>query len=121
MKEHARSELVSPCGRFCGACEKFKTHSCSGCIQTSKRDRCKVRACVIKRRIQTCASCDEYKNTADCPKLNSFMSKVASHLFNSDKNASLSRIKKVGPLKYAREMHFKNKTAIEKRKAIELK
>ncbi len=115
MKEYVKSELVSPCGLYCGACKKFKAHSCPGCIETKKKNRCKVRACVIRKNIRTCASCDEYENTMECPKLNNYISKIFSHLFNADKNASLNRIKKVGPLKYAREMYFKNQPVIKKR------
>lgn len=115
MKEYVKSDLVSPCGIYCGACKKFKARSCAGCVESKKKARCKVRACVIEKKIHTCASCDTYKNTMECHKLNNFMSKLFSRLFNLDKNASLNRIKKVGPLRYAREMYFKNQSTIKRR------
>lgn len=107
-------ELVSPCGLYCGACHRHKKGKCPGCVKNEKASWCKVRSCVSEKGIATCAACDEYDDVMDCKTFNTFFAKMFSFIFKSDRKASLERIRVVGPLKYAREMAFKDKSVLEK-------
>ncbi|MCK9617710.1 MAG: DUF3795 domain-containing protein [Lentimicrobiaceae bacterium] len=88
--------LVAFCGLYCGACKKYLTDKCPGCIENDKAGWCSVRSCCMNNGYNSCADCREYTNAMDCKKFNNFISKIFGFLFNSDRNACIETIKKVG-------------------------
>jgi len=64
--------LVAPCGIYCGACKELvsamhgkdtKDIECCGCLSVKVNNwvqtKCKVKPCVLKRGLESCASCPE--------------------------------------------------------------
>jgi len=65
-------KLVAPCGIYCGSCEGIvavmhgkdaKDIACCGCLSDKinnwVRTKCKVRPCVLKRGLESCAFCPD--------------------------------------------------------------
>jgi len=56
--------LAGCCGLYCGLCPRFQSQApsrCLGCQLGEQHSYCSVyRCCVVKRRLFTCADCDEY-------------------------------------------------------------
>ena len=117
MKEITLDEnLVSFCGLYCGACGSYLKGKCPGCSENTKASWCKVRSCCIENKFGSCADCNEYKNDVnECEKLNNFISKIFSFIFNSDRKAGIDRIRSVSKAGFAKEM-FANRTQSVKRK-----
>lgn len=60
-------EEIGCCGAYCKTCRSFIEKVCSGCktgYLTSERDiskaKCKMKVCCIKRKLSSCADCEEY-------------------------------------------------------------
>lgn len=109
------TKLIAACGLYCGSCKKYILNKCPGCDANVKATWCKTRTCCKELNIQSCAECNSYKSTLDCPKMNNLISKLFSLVFKSDRHASIKRIKEVGYQQYAKEMSY-NKTQCIKRK-----
>ncbi|MDD5247346.1 MAG: DUF3795 domain-containing protein [Rhodocyclaceae bacterium] len=98
------AELVACCGLYCGACRFYLTGKCNGCRENSKASWCKVRACCMAKRIDTCAACAEFPEPRACPKFNNFMSRLFGLVFRSDRAACIAQIKRLGRDGHARAM-----------------
>ena len=96
-----RIELVAYCGLNCGGCGSYKRGRCKGCLAGGGFSSCKVRQCCLERNYRTCAGCPEY---LECRKLNSFIAKVYSLIFRSNRRANLDSIKKMGIEKWVEEV-----------------
>ena len=99
-----RTDLISACGLYCGACHKFKKGDCLGCREIEKAAWCKIRPCTEEKGYTTCAECQTFENVNDCKKFNTLFAKFFALVFKSDRKASLERISKIGPAAYAQEM-----------------
>lgn len=101
MRELISDEkLVAACGLYCGA---YLRERCPGCAGNEKAAWCAVRKCCRERNYSTCAECADFKDPADCAKLNNFISKVIGLFTKSDRPASLRRIRAAGRAAYAAE------------------
>lgn len=72
--EGISSEMFAPCGMNCMVCYKHCCHKkpCAGCIPGNEgkpehRRKCKIKECVIERKLFYCYECPEYP----CKKLKS--------------------------------------------------
>lgn len=115
MKEIiADSSLVSFCGLYCGACKRYLKEKCPGCHGNEKATWCNIRKCCTEKKIDSCAQCDTYSDPNDCKEFSSFMAKVFSFVFRSDRVASVKRLKEIGPEKFAEEMASKKLVCIKR-------
>ncbi len=110
----ARTDLVSACGLYCGACHKFKKGKCPGCRENKKAAWCKIRICVQDRGYATCAECQTFENVNDCKKFNTLIAKFFALIFKSDRKASLELISKIGPAAYAQKMQTQGDVVIKR-------
>jgi hypothetical protein len=118
MKEiQADAKWVAFCGLYCGACGKFLKEKCGGCGRNEKATWCKIRICCKGRNIATCAECAEYADPKDCKKFNNAMSKIFAVLFNSDRAACISQIKKLGMAGHAKRMADLKKQSLSRKGA----
>ena len=115
MNTAAKSELVSACGLYCGACHRYKKGKCPGCAENSKATWCKIRTCTQEKGYHTCAECSEFTNVQDCRKFNNLFAKAFSLIFKSDRKASLSLISAKGLEAYAEEMAEKGIPVLKRR------
>jgi hypothetical protein len=100
----ADTQLVACCGLYCGACGAYLKEKCKGCRGSEKNSWCKVKQCVLQKKISTCADCGEYPNPMDCKKFNNFISRLFGLLFNSNRAACVKEIKQSGLDIYSRKM-----------------
>ena len=107
-------KLIANCGLYCGSCSSYLKEKCPGCSENVKASWCKVRQCCIESDFKSCADCQKV-DTSDCKKLNNFISKIFSLLFNSDRNACIERIKEIGYEPYAAEMAQNNTHTLKKK------
>lgn len=107
-------ELVSFCGLYCGACNKYKNGKCPACHQNEKASWCSVRNCCLQNAYNSCADCKEFLNPMDCGKYNNFMSKLFGLIFKSDRNAGINLIREKGIENFALFMHQKQWQSIKK-------
>lgn len=114
MKDNFSKELVSFCGLYCGACNKFLKGKCPGCLKNKKASWCQVCLCNLKNSYSSCAHCREFSDVAKCKKYNNFFAKIFGLIFRSDRRAGIERIKKVGRAEFAKEMNEKGQSAIKK-------
>lgn len=104
MKEIlANKNLIAYCGLYCGACKKYLSDKCPGCGKNEKASWCNARKCCIEHNYKSCADCT-IKPIDDCKEFNSFMAKIFSFIFQSDRKACVAKIKNLGYDKYANEM-----------------
>lgn len=61
------SNLLGPCGVYCGYCLAFKKRTCSGCryerskqAQRGNKDWCTLLSCIDKRQVKECSDCIEF-------------------------------------------------------------
>lgn len=108
----AEKSLVAKCGLYCGACKMYLTKKCLGCSKNEKASWCKVRTCCIEKKSDSCADCKDYTDPSTCKKLNNFISKMFGLIFNSDRKACITQIKRIGISGHAQKM------AAEKRQSI---
>ena len=91
---------IAACGLFCTNCGAFKKGKCAGCqIGPRYFRKCAVRACCAEKGITTCAECDEFgapRDYRECAKLNTFVARVFSLFFGSDRPAALAMLRDRG-------------------------
>lgn len=112
----ANAELISKCGLYCGNCPRYKKEKCKGCAENEKATWCKIRTCCIDKNIKNCADCDEYPDVRNCKHYKSFMAKVMSVLFNSDRPAAVDMIKETGYDDFATYMADNKLVTIKRRR-----
>jgi hypothetical protein len=113
--ENKELKPVAACGLYCGACRKYKTGKCVGCLDNEKNSWCDIRKCCIEHGYVSCADCTEFADLKKCKKFNSFMGKVMSVMFNSDRFACIYRIREVGHEAFACEMDEKGLQTIKRK------
>lgn len=109
------SLLVSPCGLFCGECNRYKKGKCPGCADNIKATWCKIRSCTERQGAATCADCTAYDDVNECAKFNTIFSKFFYYVFRSDRKASLERISQVGIAEYSQEMNVAGSSVIKRK------
>jgi hypothetical protein len=116
MKHHTPNiELISFCGLYCGNCGKYKNGKCPGCAKNEKASWCKIRTCCLENNYKSCSDCPD-KEREECKKLNNFMGKFFSVVFNSDRLAGLQLIKDEDYSGFAEYMVEHGKVALPRRK-----
>ena len=114
MKEIvADQNLVAKCGLYCGACKRYLNDKCPGCAENEKASWCGVRKCTLEQGYASCADCT-LKPIEECKEFNSLMARLFGFIFRSDRKASITRIKQIGPEAYAREMTAANRMSIRR-------
>ena len=98
------TDLIARCGLYCGACSRYLTEKCPGCVENAKASWCGVRNCCMENGYANCAMCGLYSTHIECGKLNNFISKVFSLILRSDRNACITYIKEHGGNAYAAKM-----------------
>lgn len=109
------TELVSFCGLYCGSCGKHKSGKCPGCAKNEKASWCAIRTCNLERNYKSCADCSA-EEREKCKKLNNFIGKVFSLIFNSDRKAGLKMISDIGYTGFAEHMAASGKMALPRKK-----
>jgi len=103
LSEPPRDEHIAACGLFCTNCGAFKRNRCPGCQVGPRFHSCPVRVCVAGKGITTCADCPDFRaprNFKECPTLNSFIARVFSVLFRSDRPGALALLRDQGRTAY---------------------
>lgn len=61
------SNLLGPCGIYCGFCLALKKNICSGCryeanrqAQRGNKDWCTLLNCAEERHVKECSDCDDF-------------------------------------------------------------
>lgn len=104
MKEiKSDKELIAYCGLYCGACKKYLSEKCPGCKKNEKASWCKPRKCCAENNYSSCADCTKMA-IDDCKEFNSFIAKMFSIIFRSNRKACISKIKDIGYDSFANEM-----------------
>ena len=106
--------LVSPCGIYCGACNKYTKGNCPSCSGNDRATWCKIRTCTKEHGYRTCADCREFSDVNACSKFNNIFAKFFALVFRSDRKASLHRIAVVGIDAYGEEMEKKGIQVIKR-------
>ena len=107
------SQLVLPCGLYCGECYRFKKSKCSGCANNINATWCKIRSCTERQEGATCTDCTVYGDVNECSKFDTIFSKFFYYIFKSDRKASLKRIAQIGIPEYAKEMAKSQRSVIK--------
>lgn len=110
----ANSAMIAKCGLYCGACKAYLKERCPGCAEATTRAWCPVRTCCLERNYQSCADCAEFPDPMQCRKFNSFMSKLFSIVFRSDRPACIAAIKSLGYDGYAADMTATKRQSIKR-------
>lgn len=99
-------KLVSQCGYYCGACKSYLKGKCRGCEtnQNFFATRCKVKKCCHDNSFQTCAECKDFKDVAQCKKLNSTFIKFFGVLVGYDRGKNIKSIQEIGCQAFAEQM-----------------
>ena len=111
----ANPDLIASCGLYCGACKAYLKEKCPGCAGATTRSWCPVRACCGEHGYKSCADCAEFADPMQCRKFNSFMSKLFSLVFRSDRAACIAAIKSMGAAPYAADMAGKRLQSIRRK------
>jgi len=98
----ADKKNIAACGLYCGACRKFLSGKCPGCIKNEQAEWCKIRRCCIDKGFSTCAECG--CDVRKCRTYSNFIGKVFAVLFKSDRPACIDYIRQHGMEEYAEEM-----------------
>ena len=114
MERLVEKKLVAPCGKYCGSCGSFLRRECSGCREEGRSAGCKVRQCAHGQGLNTCAECGQYTDVMQCTRLNSFYTRLLDLLSGRDRKAEMERLKEIGPVRYAREMHYRRQCVVKK-------
>ncbi len=109
----ADSSLVAACGLYCGACKAYLKNKCPGCEKNIKATWCKPKKCCKENDYATCAACTKTDSIDDCKEFNSFVAKIFSLIFRSDRKACIERIKEIGVENFAVEMADKKMQTIK--------
>ena len=110
----ADKNLLSSCGRYCGACVSYLEEKCLGCSKDKKTLRCKIMSCNQKKGYSSCAKCEEFSDVTDCKKFNSIINRIFGLIFRLDRKACISRIREIGSEEYVREMAGKKLSGIKR-------
>ena len=100
------TEFVAPCGLYCGVClDRVVNKVCHGCGCTCgacagqwHHEHCDISQCTVKRRIETCADCDDFP----CSRLIKFTFEPCGENHRSVLE-NLRRIQKVGKARFLAE------------------
>lgn len=95
---------VSACGMYCGACPKWRRGECPGCRGNKSAIYCRVRRCVRRRGIRSCADCDTYTDLRRCTKVNGLLFRTVNRLVDVGRIECLERIRALGHAEYAATM-----------------
>ncbi|WP_170215566.1 DUF3795 domain-containing protein [Mesoaciditoga lauensis] len=57
MKNDYRSELVAPCGIYCGGCRNYILGNCKGC-KDATTTKCRIYKCCKERGMEFCGYCE---------------------------------------------------------------
>jgi len=91
----ADKNLIAYCGLYCGACRAYLKGSCVGCRENKKATWCKIRTCCEENGFASCADCKSVE-LMECPKYNTFISRLIGVLLNSDRSACIKMIREKG-------------------------
>jgi hypothetical protein len=116
MAGTGNAALVACCGLYCGECGALKKGKCPGCLEAQKRGWCPVRKCCLEHSFHTCAECKDFPDPLDCRKFNSFMSKIFSFFFNSNRAACIGKVRELGLDGYAAHMCDCHRQSLPKRR-----
>jgi hypothetical protein len=115
MKEIvADKKLIAYCGLYCGACRSYLKGKCPGCKENEKASWCKIRACNIDNKFESCAGCKTFSNVNDCKKYNNFIAKIFGIIFNSNRKGCIEMIKEQGYENFAKFMADNKLQSIKK-------
>ncbi|WP_167935769.1 DUF3795 domain-containing protein [Halothermothrix orenii] len=53
------SDLIAPCGFYCGSCPSYLSGKCKGCYN-NETDKCFTYDCVLKKDINFCGECKDF-------------------------------------------------------------
>lgn len=98
----SNEQLIAACGLYCGACRKYLSEKCPGCRPNERASWCKIRRCVLKNGIHSCAGCT--KDVTTCKTYSNLIGKIFAFLFKSDRPACIRYIKEHGEQAFADEM-----------------
>jgi hypothetical protein len=73
---------------------------------------------VFDRGFASCAECHDFARPQDCKKLDNPIARVFGLLFNSDRAASLLKLRELGPTEYASFMAQRRRVALPRRGTI---
>ena len=91
------SKVIGACGLVCSNCGALRHGRCGGCHSEKPMfSCCPVKACTIEKGYATCADCTAFPDLKQCRKLNSFVPRLFSLIFRTDRKANLYRIRDVG-------------------------
>lgn len=107
------TELIAACGLYCGACKKYLKDKCPGCTKNRTATWCKIRQCCRNNGYKTCAECD--MNISKCKYHKTFINKLYSFIFNSDRPACIRYIRRNGEKAYAERMTWEEQMSIRRR------
>jgi len=113
------TELIGACGLYCGACRKYRKGRCPGCASQADSvlekwpQRCRIRRCCREQAFHTCAECDT--DVTVCRHHNTFVNRLVSTMFNSDRAACIRYIRKNGEERYATKMSWEEQMTFRKR------
>lgn len=100
--------LVGCCGISCGLCPRFQSKAksrCLGCGPDAHCSYCSIfRCCVMKRKYQTCADCNEFP----CEKFDKWFD-ADSFVTHQKCLPNIKKIKKVGIKEFLREQAERKK------------
>lgn len=119
------TELIAACGLYCGACRKYKRGKCQGCSPQADGTaehrstdnwlhKCRIRRCVQEKAYHTCAECET--DVKECKHHNTFINRLVSMMFNSDRAACIRYIKHNGEERYAEKMSWNEQMTFRKKK-----
>lgn len=65
MPEKIDTIMYAPCGMNCALCIRHVNNNCPGCLidspnKTKSALKCKLKACLSKKRVKYCARCSEF-------------------------------------------------------------
>jgi hypothetical protein len=92
----ANKNLVAYCGLYCGACRSYLKDRCPGCHENTKAKWCTVRSCCAEHLYASCADCEDHSDPNTCGLFNNVMSTAIGFVLNSNRQASVLQIRKVG-------------------------
>ena len=110
----ADKNLVAFCGLYCGACRSYLKGKCPGCKDNVKASWCKIRSCCMERNFKSCADCTSVI-LMDCAKYNNAISKLIGFVFNSNRQACITRIKEIGYEGFSLEMTEKKAQTLKRK------
>lgn len=107
-----RDEHIAACGLFCTNCGRFKKGKCEGCQVSPAFANCPARSCCMEKGIITCAECPDFTTIEEyrsCKKLNSFVAKVFSFIFRTDRPTAIHFLRDSGKDAYLAEKRSSGK------------